>query len=429
MIFSLSWKNIWRNKVRSLVVIIAVSLGLFGGTFSNGLMNGMTTRRVNSAIENEVSHIQIHSPEFLENPEIGYAIDNSDELINEIEKNSDVIAVSKRMKINSMARTSAAATGVVIIGIYPEKEKEVTGLYNKICDSTNMFLTDVKPSHEEVQKFVRDSCGTYFENARKNTIVIGRKLAKKLKVKVRSKIVLTFQTIDGSLSGAAFRIGGIFKTSNSLFDETTVFVNKGDLISLTGFDVNKAHEIAIKLNPEADASVIAKDLQSKYPELAIRDWKEVQPDLGLMTEMMGMMMYLIIVIILLALAFAIVNTMLMVVLERTKEIGMLMAIGMGKLRVFKMIMFETVMLSITGGIIGMFISWGAIELFKDKGINLSSYAEGFEAYGIESVLYPELGIDVYIGTTILVIIAGIIASLYPAVKALKLNPSNALRTE
>ena len=84
----------------------------------------------------------------------------------------------------------------------------------------------------------------------------------------------------------------------------------------------------------------AKFIQKKFPDLTIRDWKKIQPDLGMTSDMMGMMMYVIIVIILLALAFAIINTMLMVVLERTKELGMLMAIGMGKIRVFKMIMLS-----------------------------------------------------------------------------------------
>lgn len=429
MIFSISWKNIWRNKVRSLVVIFAVTLGLFGGTFSNGLMNGMSTRRINSAIDNEVSHIQIHNPKFLENPEIGFTINNSTELINEMNQIPEVKAVSKRIKITSMARTSAAATGVVIYGINPENEKNVTGIYSKICDSTYMAESENTVSHEEIQKFLSDSCGSYFVNSRKNSIVIGQKLAKKLHVKIRSKIVLTFQTIDGALTGAAFRICGIYKTSNSLFDEMNVFIKHEDLESLTGFDPHKSHEIAIRLDKDADASLIAENLQNKYPDLTIRNWKEIQPDLGMTNDMMAMMMYVIIVIILLALAFAIINTMLMVVLERTKELGMLMAIGMGKRRIFKMIMLETVMLSITGGIIGMLISWGVIALFHDKGINLSRYAEGFEAMGYEAVLYPELGFDIYLGTAILVLLTGFIASIYPAVKALKLNPSDALRTE
>jgi len=429
MITSISWKNIWRNKVRSLVVIIAVTLGIFGGTFSNGLMKGMTSRRVRTAIDNEVSHIQLHNPKYLENPEIGFTIDNSDNLINEIQNLPGVKSISKRIKITAMARTSAAATGVMIYGINPEQEKLVTGLYEKIYDESNMAETEVKPSEEEIQTFLKDSCGTYFENARKNTIVIGHKLAKKLHVKIRSKIVLTFQATDGSLTGGAFRIGGIYKTSNSMFDEMNVFIKHNDLEELTGFDPKKSHEIAIKIDIDENAATLASELQLKYPDLSVRDWKEIQPDLGMTSDMMDMMMYVIIVIILLALAFAIINTMLMVVLERTKELGMLMAIGMGKVRLFKMIMFETIMLSLTGGIIGMLLSWGTIELFHDKGIDITKFAEGFEAMGFEAVLYPELGFEIYLGTAFLVLLTGFFASVYPALKALKLNPSDALRTE
>jgi len=146
-------------------------------------------------------------------------------------------------------------------------------------------------------------------------------------------------------------------------------------------------------------------------------------------EMLDIMLYFFMVIILFALGFGIVNTMLMVVLERVKEIGMLMAIGMNRMRVFKMIMLETVYLSLTGGIVGMLLGAGIISFFGKTGIDLSIYAEGLNNIGYASIIYPSIGIDYYVNTVIMVILTGIIASLYPARKALKLNPAEAVRTE
>jgi ABC-type lipoprotein release transport system permease subunit len=158
-------------------------------------------------------------------------------------------------------------------------------------------------------------------------------------------------------------------------------------------------------------------------------WKELQPDLGMITEWLDVMLYVIMVIILLALGFGIVNTMLMVVMERVKELGMLMAIGMNKIRVFSMIMLETIFLSITGGVVGMIISALLVNYYGEAGISLESFSKGFEAIGYSPVLYPEIGVQFYLTITFLIIVTAIVACIYPALKALKLKPAEALRIE
>jgi ABC-type antimicrobial peptide transport system permease subunit len=119
----------------------------------------------------------------------------------------------------------------------------------------------------------------------------------------------------------------------------------------------------------------------------------------------------------------------MVVLERTRELGMLTAIGMNKKRVFSMIMLESVFLSLTGGIAGMIISYIVIRITSNTGINLSQYAEGFGAFGYSAIVYPQITAGFFGVITILIIITGVISSIYPAMKALKLNPVEAIRAE
>ena len=145
--------------------------------------------------------------------------------------------------------------------------------------------------------------------------------------------------------------------------------------------------------------------------------------------MMKVMDLLYIGIILFALAFGIINTMLMAIMERVREIGMLMAIGMSKAKVFLMIMLETVMLSLTGGIVGLTLSWIIIELTNKRGINLSSVAEGLNSVGYSSFVRPELEMNYYLMIVSLVVITAIMASIMPARKALKLKPSEAVRQD
>ncbi|PLX04880.1 MAG: ABC transporter permease [Marinilabiliales bacterium] len=407
MIWSISWKNIWRNKLRSLIVVIAITLGLLAGVFSSALMNGIIERRIRAAIENEVSHIQIHNKNFMENIEIGYNINNANEILDKLASFPEVKHVSKRMKITAMANTPSQGTGVNLIGVYPEKEKQVSSLY----------------------KYINDSSGTYFDAKKKNSIVVSQKFADKLNLNLRSKVVLTFVGTDGTLTGAAFKVVGIFKTSNSAFDEMNAFVRFDDLARLTNFDTSSAHEIAILLNDKNQTNEVAAKIASAFPQQSTMTWLELQPDLGMIAEFLNLWLYVFVIIILLALGFGIVNTMLMAVLERVKELGMLMAVGMNKKRVFSMIMLETIFLTLTGGALGMLVGAVVVYVTGETGIDFSAYAEGFSAIGYESIVYPTIGIDYYLGVTSLVIITGVFASIYPARKALKLNPSEAIRTE
>jgi ABC-type lipoprotein release transport system permease subunit len=406
MLLKIAWRNIWRSKLRSLVVILAISFGLVGGLFASAWMNGMAIQQVNNTFSFETAHIQIHNPKFEENLNVKKVITDTDEKINNLLKIDGVLGVTSRLKIAAMASTASKNIGVTVVGVNLKSEKEVFGLYKKIDTSS----------------------GNYFKTTKRNSIVVSKALAKKLKVKLKSKIVLTFQDYNGQLTGAAFKIIGIFKTNNSSWDKTHVFVNNVDFRNLLVIPDNASHEIDIKLNDYKKAAIIATQLQKKYHNLLIKDWSKIKPYISFLTDYMDIMMGVFMIIILGALGFGIVNTMLMVILERTKELGMLMAIGMNKKRIFITIMFETVLLSLVGAILGEIISMFLIKYFGVVGIDISSLAEGLESVGYSAITYPILEPIRYLQITILVIITGILASVYPAIKALKLDPAEAIRT-
>ena len=406
MLIQLSWRNIWRNKVRSLVVIMAIAIGLTGGIFISGMMSGLMGQQTDSAINNEISDIQIHNPLFLDNMSPQYLIDDVPNKLDKILKQQEVTHVCSRIKATAMASTASTGTGITLAGIDPQKEKMVTDIHNKLIS------------------------GTYFEKeSRTPSIVIGQKLSHKLKADLGNKIVVTVQALSGEMTYILYRVEGIFKTNNSRFDEMNAFVPASSLIATLGIQSGQTNEIAIRTTDDKAAHQVADNLQKDFPSLSVQTWKEIKPSLIVMMTMMDQFSYWLMIIILFALIFGIINTMLMVILERKRELGMLMAVGMNRIRVFKMILLETIMLSLSGGIFGLAISVFLMSIFGKTGINFASWSEGLEAMGYSSFVYPEVSTDFYITVTILVIITAVIASIWPTRKAMKLNPAEAVRSE
>ena len=204
---------------------------------------------------------------------------------------------------------------------------------------------------------------------------------------------------------------------------------QAELAKLYGGDDILIHEIAILLNNIDDADMVKEELDRISGGNTVRTWKELAPDAALMNDFMIMYYFIFIGIIMLALAFGIINTMLMAILERTKELGMLMAIGMNRKRIFKMIMLETVFLTVVGAVAGMLSGWAITQILGKTGIHFSGWGEGFEAIGYAARVYPELTPEFFVFITIMVIATAIISSVWPARKALKLIPVEALRTE
>jgi ABC-type lipoprotein release transport system permease subunit len=406
MIWSIAWRNVWRNKVRSIVMIVAIALGLFAGVFTMAFMQGAVDARIESATKSELTHIQVHAPHFLDNNETSIYLQNTNTLIAEIEKTAGVVAASERLVTEPFIMAAHGTGGGRLIGVWPEKEKKVTDIWEHIID------------------------GNYLEKSgRMPPVLIGEKLAKRLQLKTGSKINVQMVDLNGDLSSKGYRVGGIYKTNNTTFDENHLFVRFEDLQAQLGIKDNASHEIAVIVENGNDAAMIKPLVQKITKEADVQTWKELSPEMSLLTDSMDQYMYIFILIILLALCFGIINTMLMSVLDRVKEIGMLMAVGMNKRKIFVMIILESVMLTFSGGILGIIIGSGVTKFFETTPIDVSMFADGLEKYGFAAQIYTSLRLETIVTITVLVIATGILSAIYPARKALKLNPAEATRTE
>jgi ABC-type lipoprotein release transport system permease subunit len=405
MIATIAWKNIWRNRIRSGVIISAITIGMFAGVFTTTFYKGWMNQRLESGVETEGSHIQIHHPNFGDNFDLKSYIPDGETIGQEIARENFVNGVSPRLVVQAMIASSETGGGVKIMGIDPEKEKTVTNLYTKVTE------------------------GKYFEGVKRNPILIGQKLAEKMKVKLNSKLVITLQDTQGNIISEAFRVCGIYDASNGMYEELNVFVRKSDLARIVQIDESVAHEIAVHLKDHDQLTQNTETIASRYWDLLVQNWKQLAPELGYINEIGDMYIYIFVVIILLSLGFGIVNTMLMVVMERVKEIGMLMAIGMSRFRVFWMLMLETVLLTMTGGMMGVFLGLVVSWATQKNGIDLSFYAKGLEDMGYSSLVFPVIEPKMIAVIGFLVLMTGIIASIYPARKALKYRPAEAIRID
>ena len=241
-------------------------------------------------------------------------------------------------------------------------------------------------------------------------------------------MVLTFQDAEGTLSRASFRVSGIYKTLNATWDEFHLYVHHEDLEKTLGTLL--VHEVLVRFNETVDTDEKAVQLASSLPEgLALKSWKQVNPELGFADDMMAIMLVLVLGIIMMALLFGIINNMLMAILERRRELGMLMAVGMNKRKLFLMILIKTLMIGFVGGPIGIDVGDLSTRLMMQIGIDLTSKIDGLAELGVQSIIYPEIVPEYYIIIAIMVVTTALIASILPAVRALKLNPVQAIRGE
>lgn len=403
MILIMAWRNIWRNKMRSLVIMLSVILGLFAGIMVLAIYKGMMHDRIRNVIEHEVGDIQLHHPNFKKDYDPQFVIENSETVLSKLNQLDNISFIAKRTITQGMLSNTTGGAGVQINGINFEKEKMVSGINKNIKE------------------------GRAFDSLKKNEIIIGWKLAKKMKLKLGNKLVLTFTDTNANIVSGAFRICGIYESNNAPLDERNVYVQMNELNVMLGIG-EKFHEIVVLIKQEEQLEQTEKYLKTNLSNILVETWKTISPETELMIVTVDAMSYIIIGIILFALAFGIVNAMLMAILERNNEIGMMMALGMNKIKLFKLVLLETIFLTVAGAPIGLFISWIVCKYFQVHGINWANMGkEMMSSFGFDVMIYPIFPTEKVITIVCFVFATAFLSCLYPAIKALSLKPVEALR--
>lgn len=398
----LSWKNVWRNKTRSLALMMAITLGIAASLIMFGLMEGMIMQRFEGLVQNQLAHIQIHQDGYLSEQENSMVMEDVALVKPILDTLSSMQGYAYRTISHGMIASGYYSSGIKISGLDKDEEKRISRFHENIIE------------------------GVYLDDSIKNPVVISQRLAKKLRIRIGGRLVLTFQDLEGNITSAAFRVSGLYKTANANFDDANVMVKRQDLQLLLG-KKDVFHQIAILLADHTKAAALAGELDGLLPNSEVRSWETLSPELRILVEQGDFIMYIFTVIILLGLAFGILNTMLMAVFERIQELGMLMALGMQKAKIAAMILLETSFIAILGGMVGIALGILINRQFEIKGLDLSRFADALAEFGYEAVIYTRINSEDVLITLLLVFATALLSAIIPALRAVQLNPAEAIR--
>lgn len=403
MDFLLAWRNIWRNPRRTTVILIAIIIGVWSMLFTGALTRGMINQMVDNGISTLTGEIQIHRRGYRSDPVVENSITTPEEISDMLETILPPGAKwAARVRVNAIASNARHSTGVTLVGIIPSREAEISFIGKALTQGRYLKLED------------------------KYGIVVGKALLDKFETKLGRKLVLMSQAMDKEISSRAFRIIGIFDAEMESTEKQFVFVSMSAAQQMLKLG-KSISEISVILPDREDVDRIADEMRSALPtDYEVDTWKTLLPIIKAYLEMMDGWMFIWYLIVFIAMGFGIVNTMLMAIFERIREFGLLKALGMKPWRILKTVIVESFLLLLVGSALGNLIGFLSIFALSKEGIDLSSLAEGAEYAGMSRVIYPAIHSQDIIVANLVVFVLGLFVCLYPAVKAAKVTPVEAL---
>ncbi|MCP4074751.1 MAG: ABC transporter permease [Gammaproteobacteria bacterium] len=401
VIFILAWRNLWRNHRRTLIMLSAITVGVWAMIFMTALMRGMVDDMLLNGIRNLPGEVQIHHLQFLDDPGINNSITAPDAKLLKALQSPEVKAWTTRVRVPAVISSERDSRGITLLGVEPGREVQLGFDISSIIEGR--FLTGNNDSG----------------------LVIGAKLAERLETRLGKRVVVMSQDPDNNIADRGFRVVGIYKAKMDSLEELNIYAGLTTVQKLLKLE-DKVSEIAITgkdyrhvENWFSTIKLVAGQTVQTLP------WYEIDKYLGSMLAMMDGFVLVWIIVIFLALSFGLVNTLVMAVFERTREIGLMQALGMRPNMILYQILVESFFLLSIGLLIGNALAIGTILPLQD-GIDISVVAKGMEMMGSSSILYPALKLNDVLLANIIVITLGLLTSFLPAWHAASFDPVEAL---
>lgn len=402
MHLQIAWRNVWRNPRRTAIILVAVVIGawtmLFFGALSRGMMESMLANSLNTL----TGHIQIQKPQYRDDPVVENRIDDPKPIGAMLDEVLPAQSIRvNRMEVGGVASNARNSEGVTIVGIEPGKEEGISFYGDTIVEGRVLNDDDA------------------------HGIVVGQALVEAFETRLGRKLVLMTQGADRETASRAFKIKGIYRAELEVTEKRYVFITLPAARKLLGVD-KAVTNICIKLTDRDNVDAVAGTVRAQLPdELATLTWRQMLPLLTGYISMFDSFMLLWYLVVFVAMAFGLINTMLMAVLERTREFGLLKALGMKPVWIVRGVLTECLMLLGVGLVIGNLAGFATIQLFSG-GIDLSFFAKGSEYFGMGHIFVPFLTTRDILTVNAVILILGLLVCLYPALKAGRITPVEAM---
>ena len=402
IVLTLAWRNLWRNHRRTLIMLAAIVIGVWAMIFMTALMRGMVDQMVYDGIQVLPGHIQIHNPQFRDDPTVANLMPMPRPALSEALSRSGVQAWTARVRVPAVISSERDSRGITLLGIEPDSEAAISFIGEDMAE------------------------GRYLESTTDRGIVLGRKLVDRLETALGKRVVVMSQDPDNEIADRGFRIVGVFEAKLQAHEESFAFVGARHAAVACWESASRCPEIAVLGEDYRHVEGCYDRIAAAAgPDVEVATWRELDSYLGTMLTVMDGFVLVWIVVVFLALSFGLVNTLVMAVFERVREIGLMLALGMRPGSILAQVVMESVLLLLIGLAIGNVLAWVTIEPLKG-GIDVSIVADGMEMFGAASVLYPALKVSDVVLANVIVITLGFLASLSPAWRASRYEPVEAI---
>ena len=404
LILQLSARNLFRYPRRNGLLLLAIAFALAGATFTNALMRGWQYDMLDRAVENLVGHVKVQAEEYRDDPNMLHSFPLPQGYQPEI-SGVAIAGWAPRINVPAVLLSERESRGVQLVGIDPQRE-DIS------------FYADL------------NIVGENLSGTADGRIVLGQELARQLQTSVGRKVVVLAQGADGKNRERGFRVAGLFDAQAESLEKAVAFTGLAAAQTYLGGTPQTGSqglvtEISVLLADEPQRLEAVDSLGSEFPDKLVADWRTLQPQAAEMFAMADMAIYIIFVLMMGGLAFGLVNTLIAAVMERVRELGMLRAIGMPRRVVLMQVVVESMLIMTVGIVLGLAAGILSVAALSD-GIDLSAFAEGIDAFGMSALLIPVLSTKDLVMFSSLSLLLGLIASIFPALRAVRITPLMAM---
>ena len=406
MILKIAWRNIWRNQKRTLITTLSISGALFLIILMRSMQFGFYDNIINTIVQSYSGYVQIHANGYWDKQSVNNSMEVDKKLLNEINSIDGINNIAKRLQTFSLVSKGEKSKGAIINGIEVEKEQLITDWDKKIVEGSSSFK-------------------------KSDQLILSKGIAEYFNVEIGDTLVLFGQGYQGMMAAGKYVAEGIIDLANPKLNEMAIFM---DIKSAQEYisSENIATHLIIDKEQYYDEEKIAKDITNTISnDYEVMIWKEILPELDQMITadnagslMMAFISYVVV-------CFGMFGTVLMMTEERMYEFGVLLSIGMGKIKLYLIILLETIMLSSIGVIIGILTTRPISHYFNKNPIHMDDFGEGLAdalgEFGFDPIIPFSINWDIPISHAIFIFCISLLISIYPAIKILSLNPIKAMK--